>query len=339
MVKHPWLVWAMVLILLGAGGWFGWRWYSQRPPKWPRAILFSPLASGDAPSHPQVWHGFTNELGSNLVRYANRKLIPAGIHVEMLLIANNSAQLEKMRGGGGPHILALGSGATLTAFRDPRCHYLPAFTFCDESNRPIADHAVFIVSRKCQALDQCTSVGDLVRALRTETNVVFGLGDNTSQTGNWIPRLVLGDSPSGVLNDRNTLRLPSHGDLIVAVADNGIQAACVASDALARHERIKRVKPLDWTAETEFAVLQTNFPSVSIGWRDDLPAALQTCIAETLESHDWRTDDSFRTAFSDFYRTNVTGVRRIERFFETWDNVIENQEASSRLLTKSKHKD
>jgi ABC-type phosphate/phosphonate transport system substrate-binding protein len=153
----------------------------------------------------------------------------------------------------------------------------------------------------------------------------FGLADRFSNSGYRIPLLVMKALRGGVpLSEEVLVRLQSHGDVIREMRNGRIDAACVASDTLARSIYRDAVDPIPWPQDSRLKKMWTEtFPSVAYGWREDLPGPLQITIENNFRSYPWKGDTVFMTAYNKSYSpVSVGGVVALTNFFNVWTNVI-----------------
>jgi len=292
---------------------------------YPEEICISPQASGDLAGDPKTWDLIKSELQDNLNLFVHSK---KHIRVEFKKFSSTSAQLSALQSNKTNFVSFLGSGTTVTAALDPKYHYLPYIVLCDTNQRPLQYTAVFVVKRENPLSESCTNWPALISVLKANPSLVVGLGDTTSTSNYRIPRLAL--LQAGI--KPRTKLYESQGDLITAVAlDNDIFAACVASDVLDRSDDKIALKPVPWGSGAD-PTWTNSFPSVSIGWRNDLAAPVQLCIASALTQHTWTPKDyRLRLAYTARSSKNegpqTGGFRTIEDFSVMWTNAIKVKEA------------
>jgi len=83
------------------------------------------------------------------------------------------------------------------------------------------------------------------------------------------------------------------------------------------------------------------FPTISFGWRSDIPVPLQICIANTFKEHSWSNDISFLDGYNRrLHQPGVTGIAPVGDFFQEWKDVIqkvrEAENTNSTALSISK---
>jgi len=239
---------------------------------YPDEITFSP-------ENQDFWIRFKGCLYTNLNNPEIKKFSHKTIEVNVLRSENYGEQLDNLRKR-RVQVYALSAGTTATAVLDPGCHYTPAFELCsaglDGVRRPIKYHAVLIVNAAVNK-EGVTDFSSLIEKLKNNPSYKFGLGQETSHSSYRVPTLALKafECPDSSLK-RTTY---NHEHLIECVRNRSEQivAACVASDVYDRYKPEQKADAVElpWPTrdlpDKAVMYLSHDVPSVSFGWRDDLP--------------------------------------------------------------------
>src|SRR5262249_32214370 len=151
----------------------------------------------------------------------------------------------------------------------------------------------------------------------------------TSHSSYRVPMLVFQAYPGIISGDTNPAANLEHGNLIAEVGADGFFSACVASDVLERSPRKGEVKVLDWPAsgplqKLGFDFVTNSFPSISIGWRNDLPMPLQLFLEDAFKNYAWDKYIGFTSVFQ--YNNNpIDGIIETSFWDDRWQVVYDTK--------------
>jgi len=180
-------------------------------------------------------------------------------------------------------------------------------------------NAIFIVNDSVQA----HTVDELANYLDASSSATFGLLPSTSNSGYRIPLIAFSYLRTTPFSQWRLRDFKNHTELISMVDAGRISGACVASDVWERTKNdFAHARVISWSNGSGrlptdvYELLTGRFPSVTLGWRGDLPSLLQKELETAFITYPgWKDTQWLHRLYPE---RNIVGVARIENFADDW---------------------